>query len=144
VDDYEMPYATEVEYTVEGELIPTDVPMIEEVWDDLDEWDGDTGDWVLPASEEPVAVNLVTDPFMTSWDVVSDHVTATPTGEGVRVEVGSGFSGGYIELRINGLEVEGGADYRVDVDGRSDGLATIAAQFGMEAHWKDASDSEVS
>src|SRR5699024_3162244 len=76
VDDYEMPYATEVEYTVEGELIPTDVPMIEEVWDDLDEWDGDTGDWVLPFIEEPVVANEITDPFMTSWDVVSDHVTA--------------------------------------------------------------------
>ena len=144
IDDYEMPYATEVEYSVEGESVPTDVPLLDELWGDLAEWDGDTGDWVLPASEEPVAVNEITDPFMTSWDVVSDHVTATPTGEGVRVEVGSGFSAGYIELRINGLEVEGGADYRVDVDGRSDGLATFAAQFGMEAHWKDASDSELS
>src|SRR5699024_5412142 len=72
IDDYEMPYATEVEYSVEGESVPTDVPLLDEVWDDLAEWDGDTGDWVLPASEEPVAENLVEDPHMqdvAAWDV---------------------------------------------------------------------------
>src|SRR5699024_1186506 len=85
----------------------------------------------------------VTDPSMASWTVLSSGVTATPTSEGVQVEVGSGFSGGDIELRTAGLTVEGDTDYRVNIDGRSTDLAMFVAQFGMEAHWRDASDNEL-
>src|SRR5699024_11829233 len=52
IDEYEMPYATEVEYSVEGESVPTDVPLLDELWDDLAEWDGATGDWGLPGGGE--------------------------------------------------------------------------------------------
>src|SRR5699024_12851433 len=55
VDDFEMPYATEEEYSVEGESVPTDVPLLDELWGDLPEWDGDPGDRVLAAGDEPRA-----------------------------------------------------------------------------------------
>src|SRR5690625_4860878 len=118
IDDYELPYATEVEYSVEGESVPTDVPLRDETWGSLGGWDGGAGDWVVGWCQEPVAVNLGTAPSMASWTVLSSGVTATPTSEGVQVEDGSGFSGGYIELRTDGLTVEGDTDYRVNIDGR--------------------------
>src|SRR5699024_3904665 len=70
IDDYEMPYATEVEYSVEGVSVPTDVPLLDELWGDLAEWDGDTGDWSLPGSggSKLVAENLVEDPLMQGDD----------------------------------------------------------------------------
>src|SRR5699024_4987997 len=122
LDDYEMPYGDEVEYEVEGDYVPTDDPMLDEVWDDLAEWDGDTGDWVLPASDEPVAENLITDPFMASATAISDGVTLTPSGDGIELEIGPDFEPGTAKFSLaEDVPLSGDGVHRLTLEARASG-----------------------
>src|SRR5699024_7522253 len=136
IDDYEMPYATEVEYSVEGESVPTDVPLIDEGWGDLGAWDGDTSDWVLPASDEPVAENLITDPFMASATAISDGVTLTPSGDGIGLGIGPDVERGTAKFSLaEDVPVSGDGVHRLTLEARARGLR----QFRITMNWKSES-----